>query len=171
MPQFEISGKSLKTGKRLKNKLVEAKTIFLARALVESEFKGMVITSITELPDKNFPKKPPKIISEDTYCDICDELVSHDILDAVDFLDEARPIISDDGYRPPEIRCNLLILHGIAMDFLNNGHRNKAQAFFDLAEEISEELKIAQRGIESALEIIEKINAQFPEELIDEFDW
>lgn len=42
---------------------------------------------------------------------------------------------------------------------------------FDLAEEISEELQIAQRGVESALEIIEKINAQFQKKLIDEFDW
>jgi hypothetical protein len=171
MPRFEISGKSLKTGKILKNKLVEAKTKSLARALAESKFEGMVITTITELPGKDFPKKPPIILNEDTYCDICDELVSHDILEAVDFLDEARPIISDDGYRPPEIRTKLLELHGIAMDFLNNGYRSKAKEFFDLAEEISEELQIAQRGIESALEIIEKINAQFPDEMIDEFDW
>jgi hypothetical protein len=69
------------------------------------------------------------------------------------------------------IRNKLLGLHGIAMGFLNNRHRNKAETFFDLADKISEELKIAQRGFESALGVIDKINDLFPEELIDEFDW
>jgi len=171
MPQFEISGTSIKTGRPVTNKRVEAKNKHLARALAESKFEGMVITEIEELPNELFPQKPPKILSEDAYDDICTELVSFDILDAIDFLDEARPIISDDGHRPPEIRNKLLELHGVAMDFLNNGHINKGQEFFEMADEIYEDLKIAHKGIESALAIFEKINSQFPEELLDDFDW
>ena len=45
--------------------------------------------------------------------------VSHDILYAVDHFDDVRPIISDDGYQPPEIRGKLLELHGMAMELVN----------------------------------------------------
>lgn len=41
---------------------------------------------------------------------------SHDLLEAVDRLDDVRPVISDEGYNPPEIRTQLLKLHGMAME-------------------------------------------------------
>lgn len=41
---------------------------------------------------------------------------SHDLLEAVDRLDDVRPVISDEGYNPPEIRTQLLKLHTRAME-------------------------------------------------------
>ena len=45
---------------------------------------------------------------------------TYDILDALDCLDKVRPILSDEEYRPPEIREKLLKLHGMAMDLVNH---------------------------------------------------
>lgn len=45
------------------------------------------------------------------------------LLEAVDELDTLRGSLSDDGHRPPAIRDQLLKLHGMAMEVVNNGAR------------------------------------------------
>ncbi len=78
---------------------------------------------------------------------------SHDILDAVDHLDEVRPIISDDDFRPPEIRIKLLKLHKVAMELINTGSEDKKKLdqLLEMAREIDDE-------IFDCLENLEKIN-------------
>jgi len=46
---------------------------------------------------------------------------SHSLLEAVDLLDDVRPVISDEGYNPPKIRTELLKLHGLVMEMKNTG--------------------------------------------------
>lgn len=87
------------------------------------------------------------MIEEKTFSEALEKLregfVSHDILDAVDRFDDVRPTISDEGYRPPEIRGQLLKLHGMVMKIVNyTGNDDKkglARALI-LAEEIDMEI-------------------------------
>jgi hypothetical protein len=46
---------------------------------------------------------------------------SHELLEAVDLLDDVRPVISDEGYDPPKIRIQLMKLHGMVMEMKNDG--------------------------------------------------
>ena len=47
---------------------------------------------------------------------------SHVLLEAVDLLDDVRPVISDEGYTPPKIRIELMKLHGLVMEMKNTGN-------------------------------------------------
>jgi hypothetical protein len=77
---------------------------------------------------------------------------TRDFLDAVDHIDEVRQSIGDeeDG-RPPELRSDLLKLHGLAMDVVNKGFLNGADEMFDLADELS--LHVC--GLTAALEKVQ----------------
>jgi hypothetical protein len=46
---------------------------------------------------------------------------SHELLEAVDLLDDVRPVISDEGYNPPKIRIQLMKLHGMVFEMKNTG--------------------------------------------------
>ena len=46
---------------------------------------------------------------------------SHELLEAVDLLDDVRPVISDEGYNPPKIRIQLMKLHRMVMEMKNTG--------------------------------------------------
>ena len=51
------------------------------------------------------------------------EYDTRQILDAVDALDEIRSLVrDDDNVGPPEVRSDLLKLHGMAHNLINEGH-------------------------------------------------
>lgn len=47
---------------------------------------------------------------------------SHALLEAVDLLDDVRPVISDEGHNPPKIRTQLMKLHGLVMEMKDTGN-------------------------------------------------
>jgi len=85
---------------------------------------------------------------------------SRDILDAVGHLDEIRPIISDDDFRPPEIRDRLLKLHREAMELINyTGSKDKERldAVLDKAEEIDSEVFDCMENLDKIRTILTKL--------------
>ncbi len=56
------------------------------------------------------------------------------LLDAVGHVDDLRGYLSDGEYgRPPEMRDDLLKLHGMAMDVVNNGWDTDLKKMAELA--------------------------------------
>jgi hypothetical protein len=62
---------------------------------------------------------------------------THQLLDAVDALDEVRgDLANGDRLEPPAIRTDLLKLHALAMDVVHHGQRGQAAALFELATDL-----------------------------------
>jgi len=86
--------------------------------------------------------------------------VSHDILYAVDHFDDVRPIISDDGYQPPEIRGKLLELHGMAMELVNftsQEDKKRLNKLMTLAEDIDGEISDCIENLEKVSDVLSKL--------------
>lgn len=66
---------------------------------------------------------------------------------------------------PPEIRNDLLKLHGLAMDVVNEGVADRAQALFHLAFEIEDQLSDLSEALENIQETIAKLTDLQPESL------
>lgn len=60
------------------------------------------------------------------------------MLDGVEHIKELRLVLSDDeDLRPPQIRANLLRLHGLSMDVVRHGDRAKARSLFHLVADLN----------------------------------
>ena len=99
------------------------------------------------------------------------------LLDAVDTLDDVRPVISDqfneDGFpRPPEIRDNLLKLHEKAHKIINGEFSyDTDMGMFDLAWELEEELYDIIESLEKIKKVINDLTKLTPsEEDEDDFE-
>ena len=75
------------------------------------------------------------------------------LLSAVDHVDQLRRLLGDDeDFRSPQIRQDLLRLHQLAMEFVNNGVTSKGPELFDLAFDLDDQIFT----IREALDEIEK---------------
>lgn len=87
---------------------------------------------------------------------------SHDLLEAVDRLDDVRPVISDDGYQPPKIRSRLLKLHGMAMAMKNTSDlslqgKKQLSRLLTLADDIEMEISGCIDNLERINEVLGKL--------------
>ena len=88
------------------------------------------------------------------------------LIRAIDELDKMRGHLNDgDHHKPPEIRNDLLKLHGLAMDVVNEGVADRAQALFHLAFEIEDQLSDLSEALENIQETIAKLTDLQPESL------
>lgn len=63
------------------------------------------------------------------------------LLRAVDDVDRLREHLDGDGYKPPEIRDDMLRLHQLAMKVVNQGYEGEARTeMFELAADIEERI-------------------------------
>lgn len=89
-----------------------------------------------------------------------------DLLAAVDLLDEVRGVLGDGpNWEPPELRINLLNLHQLAMDVVNQGDKDRAQKMFDLANELDMEVFGLLESLESIQKVLSALTALYPESL------
>lgn len=89
---------------------------------------------------------------------------TRDLLDAVDHIDEVRYAIGDDeDNRPPELRTNMLTLHGLAMEVVNNGHLGDANEMFDLADDLSLQVSTLTTALERVQDILDRLLDLRPE--------
>ena len=100
-------------------------------------------------------------ITDEEFEKISEELVSHDIKAAIDMLDEVRDIMTENSIQA-DIRDKLLHLQLLASELLNHGQRNRAEKFFALNKEISEELLYAMKTLRELSSVIEKISSHCP---------
>ncbi len=64
-----------------------------------------------------------------------------ELLSAVDSFDALRGYLNDrENFQPPEIRGDLLKLHGLAMKVIGAGARGGATEMFDLAEDLEDQI-------------------------------
>ena len=61
------------------------------------------------------------------------------LLAAIDDVDTMRAALSGDGLKPPEIRDQLLRLHGLAVRVVKEGSQRQAVELFDLASKLEDE--------------------------------
>ena len=90
------------------------------------------------------------------------------LLDAVGQVDELRGYLNDGEYgRPPEIRDDLLKLHGLAMDVVNNGWDTDLKKMAELAVGIEDEILDIMRHTDALYQIVNKLTALLPESAFD----
>lgn len=83
---------------------------------------------------------------------------THQLLDAVDALDEVRGVLGDDeNGGPPRLRTDLLHLHGLAMDVMGEGFVSRAAGMFDLADDLSLEVSGVLEALERVLNALERL--------------
>ena len=90
------------------------------------------------------------------------------LLTAVDKVDELRRMLMDgeDG-EPPEIRDDLLRLHGLAMEVMNNGVTSKVEAFFELAQGIESQIEDIIEALEFIQRVFTRLNELYPDSLAE----
>lgn len=87
---------------------------------------------------------------------------SHELLEAVDRLDDVRPVISDEGYQPPKIRIQLMKLHGMVMEMkdtssLSLDGKKRLSRVMTLAGELDMELFGCIENLEKINEVLGKL--------------
>ncbi len=90
------------------------------------------------------------------------------LLDAVGHVDELRGYLGDGEYnRPPEIRNNLLKLHGMAMDVVNNGWETDLKKMAELAVGIEDEILDMVHHLDALYQTLSKLTELLPESAFD----
>lgn len=90
------------------------------------------------------------------------------LLDAVGHVDQLRDYLNDGEYgRPPEIRDDLLKLHGMAMDVVNNGWDSDLKKMAELAVGIEDEILDIMRHTDALYQILNKLTELLPESAFD----
>ena len=79
---------------------------------------------------------------------------THDLLEAVDDLDSIRGILADGPHlEPPQIRIDLLKLHGLAMQVCNHGGDHRSE-LFELATDLEYQIEEIQDSVERVLTVL-----------------
>jgi predicted component of type VI protein secretion system len=91
-----------------------------------------------------------------------------ELLTAVDSLDALRGHLNDrEHFQPPEIRHELLKLHGLAMKVVGTGARGGATEMFDLAEDLEEQFARMMEEMEQIADTLGKLTSLRPKSLDD----
>ena len=91
-----------------------------------------------------------------------------ELLTAVDSLDALRGYLNDrEHFQPPEIRGELLKLHGLAMKVIGAGARGGAAEMFDLAEDLEEQFFRMMEEMEQIADTLGKLTSLRPKSLDD----
>lgn len=86
------------------------------------------------------------------------------LLRAVDDLDLMREHLDGDGHKPPEMRNDLLRLHGFAMRFVNEGWTDATttEGMFDLAADLENRIDDLSDALDRMRETIGELAALAP---------
>ena len=91
-----------------------------------------------------------------------------ELLSAVDSFDALRGYLNDrENFQPPEIRGDLLKLHGLAMKVIGAGARGGATEMFDLAEDLEDQIARMLEEMEQIADTLEKLTSLRPKSLDD----
>ena len=78
-----------------------------------------------------------KQMTEQEWQQLYENFETFDLLTSVDRLDQVRYRLADgDNLEPPQIRTELMNLHQLAMEVVNQGRTDKAEELFELADEL-----------------------------------
>ncbi|NEZ68337.1 transposase [Leptolyngbyaceae cyanobacterium CCMR0082] len=86
------------------------------------------------------------------------------LLSAVDHVDQLRQLLGDDeDFRPPQIRQDLLRLHQLAMEFVNNGAMSKGPELFDLAFDLDDQIFTIREALDEVEKTIQTLTDLAPD--------
>lgn len=106
-------------------------------------------------------------ITEEEYQNLYENFETTTLLTAVDKIDEMRHHLGDgENWEPSQIRTDLLKLHQLAMDVVNNSWMDQAQALFDRASDLEMQLFDMMEALECVQATIEKLTELYPESLV-----
>ncbi len=108
-------------------------------------------------------------LTEEEREDIDDNFESQSLLDAIDQVDKLRSIFGDrDINRPPEIREDLMALHGVVFDAITQGSPHpKELEIWDMASDIESYLDEAREAIDEIQETLTALIETMPERVAD----
>jgi hypothetical protein len=106
-------------------------------------------------------------ITDDELQHLAENFETTALLTAVDRIDLVRGRLKDDGLAPPEIRDDLLKLHGMAMDVVNNGFVRRAPEMFALADDLSGQVFDLIEALQQVQDTLDKLVGLQPEDLDD----
>ncbi len=90
------------------------------------------------------------------------------MLSPVDSFDALRGYLNDrEDFQAPEIRGELLKLHGLAMKVIGAGARGGATEMFDLAEDLEEQITQMMEEMEQIADTLGKLTSLRPKSLDD----
>lgn len=86
------------------------------------------------------------------------------LLEAVGHVDELRDHLGDGEYfQPPEIRTDLLKLHGLAVDVINNGWDSQLGEMAELAVELEMQTLEMMQSLDALYQALSKLTVLLPE--------
>lgn len=108
-------------------------------------------------------------LTEEEREEIDDNFDSHRLLDVVDQVDKLRSIFGDrDINRPPEIRDNLMALHGVVFDAITQGSPHpKELEIWDMASDVESYLDEAREAIDEIQEVLTALMETIPDRIAD----
>ncbi len=108
-------------------------------------------------------------LTEEEREEIDDNFESQGLLDAVEQVDKLRSIFGDrDINRPPEIREDLMALHGVVFDAITQGSKHpKELEIWDMASDIESYLDDAREAIDQIQEVLTALIETMPERIAD----
>lgn len=103
------------------------------------------------------------IITDDEWQRLYENFETTDLLRAVDAVDKLRDDLNDREYgAPPQIRCDLLKLHQLAMDVINNGSKSQAGELFELACDLDLQVDQMMEALEQVQETLSRLMTLYP---------
>ena len=110
-------------------------------------------------------------MTDEEWCKLYENFETTDLLAAVDVLDGVRSALGDGpNFEPPELRTNLLKLHQMAMDVVNQRWTDRASEMFDLANDLDMEIFSVIEALEQIQAVLTKLTDLYPESLADNFE-
>ena len=93
------------------------------------------------------------------------------LLTAIDQLDKVRGELADgNNGEPPEIRTELLRLHQLAMEVVNNGRTGQARELFELAGDLEMQVFEMVEALDDIQQTLNKLTDLYPESLVYDDD-
>ncbi len=107
-------------------------------------------------------------MTEEEWQNLYENFETTALLDAVNEIDKTRQHLGDgENWKPPQIRTDLLRLHGLAMDVVNNGWMDNVQKLFDMAGDLEMQVDDIIESLEKVRETLSKLNELYPESLAE----
>ena len=106
-----------------------------------------------------------KEMTEEEWQNLYENFETIWLLDAVDRVDDLRVHLGDgEHFEPPDIRTDLLKLHGLAMDVVNNGREAKLEEMAELAVELEMQTLEMKQSLDALHQILSKLAELLPDD-------
>jgi hypothetical protein len=110
-------------------------------------------------------------MTDDEIQTLYENFETSSLLTAIDQLDKVRGELADgNNGEPPEIRTELLRLHQLAMEVVNNGRTGQAQKLFELAGDLEMQVFNMVEALDDIQQTLNKLTDLYPESLVYDDD-